>query len=282
MKTVKYVSELTGVSIRTLRYYDKIGLLKPARLSDAGYRLYDDKALEKLQEIMFFRELEIPLADIQKIMEDPGYDKAQILLVQKRMLERRRNRLNGIIELIDDVIKGGSTMNFEAFNDEDVGKIVDHVVGRQDEAAIEAIITRYGSLESFRESIAQSLKEEQASVHFNRLYGSKDKALEASLREPFSEEEMKALKDENDRIYWQFAHAKEADDQQEAMEAVEKLAHYSKAMFRLDNARYLLLKIAEDYLEDKKSPELLEFTEKKYGAGITEYIGRAIRRYYGE
>lgn len=66
MKTVKDVSEITGVSIRTLRYYDEIGLLKPTELTEAGYRLYDNKALEKLQEIMFFRELDIPLIDIKK------------------------------------------------------------------------------------------------------------------------------------------------------------------------------------------------------------------------
>lgn len=66
MRTVKDVSEITGVSIRTLRYYDEIGLLKPTELTEAGYRLYDNKALEKLQEIMFFRELEIPLIDIKK------------------------------------------------------------------------------------------------------------------------------------------------------------------------------------------------------------------------
>ena len=80
MKTVKDVSEISGVSIRTLRYYDEIGLLKPTELSDAGYRLYDNKALERLQEIMFFKELEIPLEDINKIMDSPNYDKEQALL----------------------------------------------------------------------------------------------------------------------------------------------------------------------------------------------------------
>ena len=79
MKTVKDVSEISGVSIRTLRYYDEIGLLKPTELSDAGYRLYDSKALERLQEIMFFKELEIPLEDIKKIMDSPNYDKEQAL-----------------------------------------------------------------------------------------------------------------------------------------------------------------------------------------------------------
>ena len=112
MKTVKQVSEITGVSIRALRYYDEIGLLKPTNLTDAGYRLYDDKALEILQEIMFFRELEVPLKDIKKIMETPNYDRMQILLTQKALLEKKRNRLNGIIELISDVMKGVNTMSF--------------------------------------------------------------------------------------------------------------------------------------------------------------------------
>lgn len=88
MKTVKEVSEITGVSIRTLRYYDEIGLLKPTELTSAGYRLYDNKALEKLQEIMFFRELDIPLIDIRRIMENPNYDKEQVLSAQKSILEK--------------------------------------------------------------------------------------------------------------------------------------------------------------------------------------------------
>lgn len=79
MKTIKEVSELTGLSIRTLRYYDEIGLLKPTAFTQSGYRLYDDKAVEKLQEIMFLKELELPLTDIKKIMDDPSYDKEQAL-----------------------------------------------------------------------------------------------------------------------------------------------------------------------------------------------------------
>ena len=68
MMTVNEVSKLTGVSIRTLQYYDKIGLLHPAEYTEAGYRLYDDAALETLQQILLFRELEFPLKDIKKIV----------------------------------------------------------------------------------------------------------------------------------------------------------------------------------------------------------------------
>ena len=182
MKTVKDVSEITGVSIRTLRYYDEIELLKPTQLTEAGYRLYDDKALEKLQEIMFFRELEIPLIDVKKIMENPNYDKEQTLITQKSLLEHKRNRLNGIIELINDVMKGVNTMNFEAFNDEDVKKIIDHSLELQGKDSMKAIIEKFGSVEDYRTFLAQNLKDEKLNAHLIKIYGSKDKAVEASLK----------------------------------------------------------------------------------------------------
>ncbi len=147
MKTVKEVSEITGVSIRILRYYDEIGLLKPAKVTDAGYRLYDNRTLEKLQQIMFFRELEIPLADIKEIMEHPDYDKEQVLLAQKSLLEQKRNRLNGIIELITDVMEGVNTMSFEAFSNEEIQKIVDHTLACMSEAARDQLVQEYGSME---------------------------------------------------------------------------------------------------------------------------------------
>lgn len=127
MKTVKEVSKITGISIRTLRYYDEIGLLKPTKVSEAGYRLYDNRALEKLQEILFYRELEFPLADIKAILEKPNYNKQEALAIQKSLLEHKRNRLNGIIELIDDVMEGVNTMSFEAFSDEDVKRIIGRI-----------------------------------------------------------------------------------------------------------------------------------------------------------
>ena len=72
MRTVKEISDITGISMRTLRYYDEIGLLKPSRKSEAGYRLYDDKALEQLQQILFFREFDVTLKEILTVMENPS------------------------------------------------------------------------------------------------------------------------------------------------------------------------------------------------------------------
>lgn len=126
MKTVKEVSELTGVSIRTLRYYDEIDLLKPAKVTEAGYRLYDENSLKKLRQILFFRELEVSLSEIKAIMKDYENDNRKILETQKMMLEMKRNHLNGIIEWISDVLKGEDKMSFEAFHDDDIQKIIHH------------------------------------------------------------------------------------------------------------------------------------------------------------
>ena len=152
-KTVKEISKITGISIRTLRYYDEIGLLKPARVTEAGYRLYDDQELEKLQEILFYKELEIPLSDIKKIMDNPEYDKQKALAVQKSLLERKRNCLNRIIELIDDVMKGVNTMSFGAFTEEDVKKIIDHSLELQSQESLDALIEQFGSQENYRYSM---------------------------------------------------------------------------------------------------------------------------------
>ncbi len=164
MKTVKDMSEITGVSIRTLRYYDEIGLLKPTELTEAGYRLYDNKALEKLQEIMFFKELEVPLNVIKKIMENPNYDREQVLLTQKSLLERKRNRLNGIIELITDVMKGVNTMSFEAFTNEDVQKIVEHTLECMSKESLDEQVQKYGSMEKYKEFLVSGFANEQATA----------------------------------------------------------------------------------------------------------------------
>lgn len=94
MRTVKEISDLTGISVRTLHYYDEIGLLKPTKKSDAGYRLYDDKALETLQQVLFFREFDIPLKEIKAVMENPVLERNQILQMQRKMLVAKKNAWN--------------------------------------------------------------------------------------------------------------------------------------------------------------------------------------------
>jgi DNA-binding transcriptional MerR regulator len=117
MMTVNEVSKLTGVSIRTLQYYDKIGLLHPAEYTEAGYRLYDDAALETLQQILLFRELEFPLKDIKKIVGSPDFDRSKALAQQIELLTLKKEHLENLIDLAKGLkLRGVRHLKFDAFD----------------------------------------------------------------------------------------------------------------------------------------------------------------------
>ena len=121
MMTVKQVSELTGVSIRTLRYYDKIGLLSPSDHTEGGYRLYDDTALERLQQILLFRELEFPLKDIireiKTILESPAFDRSKAIEQQIELLELKKQHLQKLIDFARGIkMLGVRAVDFTAFD----------------------------------------------------------------------------------------------------------------------------------------------------------------------
>lgn len=117
MKTVKEVSILSGVSVRTLHHYDKIGLFPPTALSEAGYRLYDDEALIRLQEILLFRELEFPLKDIKYLLEQAKEERQDLLAQQIKLLEWKRLHLEQVITHAKRLQeKGDDYMNFDVYN----------------------------------------------------------------------------------------------------------------------------------------------------------------------
>ena len=113
---ISKLAKLSGVTIRTLHYYDEIGLLKPSNVTEAGYRLYSIEDLEKLQQILFFRELDFPLNEIKEIMMNPNYDKLEALSNHKKLLIEKRKRIDGLIELINKSIKGDKEMSFKEFD----------------------------------------------------------------------------------------------------------------------------------------------------------------------
>ena len=117
MKTVKEVSRLTGVSVRALHHYDAIGLLKPAKVTEAGYRLYDDAALGRLQTILLFRTLQFPLKEIKAMLDAADFDPMTALDAQIRLLELRREHLDQLIDHARQIQKTGvMTMNFKAYD----------------------------------------------------------------------------------------------------------------------------------------------------------------------
>jgi DNA-binding transcriptional MerR regulator len=125
--TVGEVARLSGVTVRTLHHYDRIGLLRPTRRTEAGYRLYDRAALARLQQVLVYRDLGLGLAEITQIMNDPDFDRAAALREQRRLLARDSDRIRRMIGAIDDAIcaeERGTSMQpeemFEVFGEFDV------------------------------------------------------------------------------------------------------------------------------------------------------------------
>lgn len=123
MKTVKEVSRITGVSVRTLHHYDAIGLLKPTAVTEAGYRLYDDAALERMQSILLFRELQFPLKDIKRILDAPDFDPMTALAQQVHLLEMQREHLEQLISHAREIQQTGVfSMDFSKFDTSEIEK----------------------------------------------------------------------------------------------------------------------------------------------------------------
>ena len=117
MRTVKDVSKLTGVSVRTLHYYDAIGLLTPTKVTDAGYRMYDDTALSRLQSILLFRELQFPLKEIKEFLDSPNFNQEETIAQQIKLLELQYKHIGELISSAREIqTKGVKTMNFEVFD----------------------------------------------------------------------------------------------------------------------------------------------------------------------
>jgi len=115
---IKEFADLTGVSVRTLHYYDEIGLLRPAYVDSAtGYRYYDEQSLLRMQEILFYRELDFPLQRIRNLLSSPHYNKEQALAEQKQLLILKKERLERLIAAIDGAAKGENVMT--AFDNRD-------------------------------------------------------------------------------------------------------------------------------------------------------------------
>ena len=136
MKSVKEIAKLTGVSVRTLHHYDAIGLLKPTEITEAGYRLYDDDALERLYLILLFRELEFPLKDIQGILDAPDFDRNRVLERQVEMLKAKVAHLQTCIHIANGIkltgVKNLKFKNWDPKKIDDYSAQAENLYGKTD------------------------------------------------------------------------------------------------------------------------------------------------------
>lgn len=282
MKTVKEVSGLTGISVRTLHYYDEIGLFKPTEVTEAGYRLYDDKAIDKLGQILVFRELALPLADIKLIMENPDLDRNSVLAKQREMLCLKRQRIDRIIAGIDDMLKGDQDMDFAVFDKTELHDMFSDMMQNMNETQKQIFIDRYGSIEEWEKHMVESASDESVQKNYAKVvewYGSKEAVREA-LKEPPRSEVFTAYQKRIGEIQKKLAGMKGTDvNSFKVRQLIGEYDFVAKQLYQIDDPQRLLLDIAKGYQE---KAELIEGVDSVYGDGSAKYIGAAIEAFYSK
>lgn len=239
---IKEFAQLTGVSVRTLHYYDEIGLLKPAFVDEQnGYRDYDEKSLERMVEILFYRELDFPLKNILEILSSPDYDKAEAIRKQKELLILKKNRLERLILSLDEAEKGEIPMN--TFNNNE------YEAARRryaDEAK-----QRWGNTDAYKES------EQKTAGYSADKWGDVNAGLNAVLAE-FAV----ALKDGA------------TPESETAQLLVKKLQQYITDNF-YTCTNEILAGLGQMYVADERFRKNID----KNGVGTAEFISKAIKIY---
>lgn len=239
--SVSETAKLTGVSVRTLHYYDDIGLLKPCRISDSGYRYYDDEALLKMQQILFYRELDFSLKDILKIMNSPNYDKEKALARQKELLTLKRKRLERLIDLLDANLKGDTKMSFEEFD--------------------------MSEIEEYKKKYAQEVEEK---------WGQSDAYAQSHAKtSKYTKSDWKRLSEKSDAIMKKFAQARNEEvDGSNALAIVQEWKDFITE-FYYDCTNEILEGLGQMYVLDERFTKNLD----KYGEGTAKFMSESIAAY---
>lgn len=242
MFTVNEVSKIAGISIRTLQYYDKIGLLPPSTFTDSGYRLYNEDSLERLQTILLFRELEFPLKEIKGIIENPDFDEEKALSQQIELLRLRREHIDSLISLAEKLInKEEKILDFSAF---DKTKLKEYEAEAKE---------KWGKTSAFKEY------EEKADVRSEK----DDSFIASGMMKIFEE-------------FGKISGGK--PESEEAQKLVKKLQSFITENYYSCNDK-ILSGLGQMYVLDERFTENID---KAGGKGTAEFVSKAIAAYCGK
>ncbi len=283
MRTVKQVSVLTGVSVRTLQFYDEIGLFKPTQVTDAGYRLYDNTSLETLQQVLFFKELDFTLKNIKEIMGNPQFDKVEAFKKQKELVQMKRDRLNGLLSLLEKLEKGEKIMSFHEFGMQDYFRALEEF----QKTHTDAIVKKFGGTDEFDEMVRELKTNESDIAELAvKQYGSIENFMrvsEANL-EKFLEGDTETTDvgqsiEKTDCLTRKLTADLSKDiSTGEIQELVRELIDWCiQSNNGLDMGESYWTFMIGNYLTN---PVFINATDKKYGKGSSEFIGKALKHYF--
>lgn len=283
MRTVSQVAKLTGVSTRTLQYYDEIDLLKPSKLTTSGYRLYDEDAIQKLQQILFFKELGFKLLEIKAFISHPTFDKIAAYKKQKELLLLKRNRTDRLIQLLNRLEKGEQCMSFKEFD------LSDYINALEDfkNNSTDDVIKYWGNVENF-DMFIQKIREDESGVAKLAIqqFGSIEKYTEAmkhnlehfsEIMETKSTEDVKKVGEQSDMLY-----AKLTSDLSKDVSSpeIQSVVHEIDLLIEKNGGSVSLDKPYLNVIIDSYSSDYVKnITDTKYGAGASDYIVKAFRYY---
>ena len=279
MRSVKEISDLTGISVRTLHYYDEIGLLKPTEKSGAGYRLYDDKALETLQQILFFREFDIPLKEIKAVMDNPVLKRNQILQMQRNMLIAKKERMERLISSIDDILKGENKMDFAVFSKTEIEEMFQTMFDNMPDNMRELAVKEFGSVGEWKKHYMEVVSSEEMQKGYAKVvewYGGKENFLSAA-NNPVSKEVAESYNKRVEVVLQKLSAKKECDTASfEVKEVVGEYGFVMKQLSQIKSEKGLMLAQAQYYRNEKIKPII----DEKYGEGASEFFVKAIEAFY--
>ncbi len=282
MRTVKEMSDLAGISVRTLHYYDEIGLLKPTAKSEAGYRLYDDKALEALQQVLFFREFDIPLKEIKAVMENPALDRDQILQMQRNMLIAKKARIERLIASIDRILKGENTMDFAVFSKQEMEEMFQSMLAHMPEEMRRMSTEEFGSIEEWKKHYLEVVSSEKMQKNYEKVvewYGGKEEYLSAVKKQPIGRKIAESYQKRIEAILQKLMKKRDCPvDSFEVKEIIGEYGFVMKQCCQIKEERGLMLANAHLY----RSEPTKKKTDKIYGEGAAEFFAQAIEAFYGE
>lgn len=279
MMTIKEMSELTGVSARALRYYDEIGLFHPTGKSEAGYRLYDKNAIEVLRQILYFRELDVPLSRIKEIIDTPTFDQNKILLMQRKMLTSEKERLERLIGSIDDAMKGVNTMDFTVFSREETEELFHEMYEHMPEQMRNTAIKEFGSVQEWQKHYVETVSSEKVQKQYAKVvewYGGKD-AYISSVKNPVSKEVAASYQKRIEHILSKLAAKQESDvNSFEVRELIGEYGFVMKQLLQLKDEKGMMISQAKIY-EDER---IKQRTDEQYGEGFSAFLEHAILSFY--
>lgn len=279
MRTVKEISDITGISVRTLHYYDEIGLLKPTEKSDAGYRLYDDKALEQLQQILFFREFDISLKEIKAVMENPVLDRNKILRMQRKMLTAKMERLEHLVASIDDILKGENTMDFAIFNKTEMEEMFQAMTDHMPDQIKQTAVDEFGGMENWKEHYLKTISDEKMQKNYQKMvqwYGGKENYLHV-VKNPTSKEVVESYRKRMDIILEKLAGKQGCDPASfEVKELIGEYGFVLRQLCQMKEEKGMMLALAQTYCHER----VKAVTDEKYGSGAAEFFRQAIETFY--